>query len=153
MSPLPLPLGRWGRSARGAGGSAGCASARCPRGLPAALAIGPAPYSSSLDCRRSLSLFPAPAPARGRKKMGQTDLVPEYQSLKYWEGWRGSLSAPLLDTQLFPFPVPSFLFPPPPLALRPQALCPFTLSGLWPLPSPPPGLACSLGGISSLFFL
>lgn len=66
MSPLPLPLGRRGRSARGAGGSAGCASAPCPRGLPAALATGPAPYSSSLDCRRSLSLIPTRA--WGRKK-------------------------------------------------------------------------------------
>lgn len=65
MSPLPLPLGRRLRSARGAGSSASRAgpgspvrSRPRPRGLSASLAARPGP-ASPLSARRS----PAPSPA------------------------------------------------------------------------------------------
>lgn len=147
MSPLPLPLGRLLRSARGAGSSASRAGRGSPvrsrprlRGLPASLAAAralPAPLPASR--RQPLPRLSAGPPGELRKGgPARRELVPAPQD-PLGLGVEGA--ALLLRPRAppgAPSLLPSFLFPPPLLARRPPLRFPFTLSAVYCLSSPLP---------------
>lgn len=148
MSPLPLPLGRLLRSARGAGSSASRAgrgspvrSRPCLRGLSASLAAAPALPAPLLAGRRQplsrLSVGPPGELGKGgrEQRVGPCAPVPS----RTWRVGAALLPRPRAPLGA-PSLLPSFLFPPPLLALRPPPRFPFTLSAVYCL-SPPLPLA------------
>lgn len=158
MSPLPLPLGRLLRSARGAGSSASRAGRGSPvRSRPRLRGLGlagcrPGPASSSPG-RPSSASFPAFSRASGRvgeggreQRVGPCAPVPS----RTWRGGGGA--PPAASSSPWGTQLASFL----PLSSSParsQATAAVSLHivrSLLPLPSPPPRLAFGLG-ISSLF--
>lgn len=161
MSPLPLPLGRLLRCARGAGSPASRAgpgfparSRPGPRGLSASLAASPAP--------------PAPLPAGGYRPLpGLSEGLRgrggrEAERTASWSlspgfpldltEWGGAPPAASVSLSGAPSCLPSFLRLPSALAcsLAIAAVSLHIVRSLLPLPSPPPRLAFGLG-ISSLF--
>ena len=161
MSPLPLPLGRLLRCARGAGSPAsrtGPASRRAPALARAALGLAgclPGPASSS-PSRRPASSSQAFGPGlRGRggreaERAASWSLRPGFP-LDLTE-WGGAPPAASASRSGAPSCLPSFLRLPSALACSPAiaAVSLHIVRSLLPLPSPPPRLAFGLG-ISSLF--
>lgn len=159
MSPLPLPLCRLLRSARGAGSSASRAGRGSPvrsrprlRGLSASLAAAPALPAPLLAGRRQplsrLSVGPPGELGKGgrEQRVGPCAPVPS----RTWRGGGGA--PPASSSSPWGTQLASFL----PLSSSParsQATAAVSLHivrSLLPLPSPPPRLAFGLG-ISSLF--
>lgn len=160
MSPLPLPLGRLLRSARGAGS---CAS-RAVGAAPCAPALAgassrprwpPAPAPPTLPAGRRQP-FPGPsARASGRRrrrrpKAARRSLHPS--PLQDLEERRRSPPAASVSPSGAPSWLPSFLSlsSSPTRSLAAAAVSLHIVRSLLPLPSPPPRLAFGLC-ISSLF--
>ena len=161
MSPLPLPLGRLLRCARGAGSPA----SRTGPGFPARSRPGPRgsrPLRLPPRPRQLLSqpavvgLFPGfrPGPPRARGKGGREsgELVPAPRVRLDLTEWGGAPPAASASRSGAPSCLPSFLRLPSALACSPAiaAVSLHIVRSLLPLPSPPPRLAFGLG-ISSLF--
>lgn len=148
MSPLPLPLGRLLRSARGeetsasrAGPGSPVRSRPCPRRHSASLAAVPVP-PALLPARRHQPLpeLSAWSPGKwGKGSRESSELIPEPQ-FPPGLGVRGRRCSRGLGLPFgAPSLLPSFLpFPPPRLALRPPRRFPFTLSAVYCLSSPLP---------------
>lgn len=149
MSPLPLPLGRRGPSARGAGGFAGCAPARARAGSRSLWPPARAP--SFLKRLSQLPLCP-PSSKSMREKEGLERLDPCQGATRKSGG--GLCVPPLHGTQLLPNPVPSFLFLSPPSS--PASLGALSLHIVRfmasPLPSSRPVLQPGGGGNFLTFF-
>lgn len=159
MSPLPLPLGRLLRSARGAGSSASsaartapCAPALARAGTPPGCCrLGPtisAPGPPSSASPRSFSRVSGKV-GEGRLREQRVGPCAAAPSRTLRSGGVAPPAAPGSPPGSPARFLPSALFPPPQLAPGPPPRLPFTLSAVYCL-SPPPRLAFGLG-ISSLF--